>query len=288
MVDRGVEFAVGRDAIPGDALERVAAFACQRIVTVSEYHRRWAADLRITRAQKVVAIPNGIPLDRVQVDRGREAVRQELGIGADTRMLLSTGRLAESKGLAYLLHAAQLLRNELKVPFTLVCAGTGPHQADLEKLVRDLDLREVVTFLGFRNDIGDLLAASDIVVLPTLREGLSIALLEAMAAAKPIITTNIGSNVEATQNGRAALLVPARDAAALAKAIRHFANDAALRLSKSVNAKEIFDQHYTEDRMLESYRAQYLDLLQLERAPASAIARRVSASPRVYRSEGSL
>lgn len=268
-------------------LERIAAHACHRIATVSEYHRRWALELGIGSARKVVAIPNGIPADHAKANRDRESFRQVLGVAPDTQMLLSTGRLAEGKGLEYLLKAAQMINRGPGVSFKLILAGSGPLMAELEKLAGDLGLGEHVHFLGFRNDIGDLLAASDIVVLPTLREGLSIALLEAMAAGKPIVTTTIGSNLEATHQGRAALLVPAKNPEALAEAIMNFVRNPSLRLSKSAKARELFCAHYTENQMLDAYRDQYLELLQ----PADVVARvgkPVSTLRQAYGREGAL
>jgi glycosyltransferase involved in cell wall biosynthesis len=332
-------------------LERIAAYACHRIVTVSEYHRRWALELKIGKARKVVAIPNGISPDRVKADRDRGSFRKELRIDTETVMLLSTGRLADGKGLEYLLQAAHLIsgrpneqwpdirtgggpgspsgqpawgggcdRVDVRLPFSpkrhldpvaattprglpargprsapgsdslrrfkIVFAGTGPLESHLKQLAEDLGLSEQVRFLGFRNDIGNLLLASDIVVLPTLREGLSIALLEAMAAGKPIVTTTIGSNVEATHQGRAALLVPAKNPEALAKAITQLLRNSSLRLLKSAKARELFCRHYTEARMLDAYRAQYLELLQS--APERVVTRsdsRVTSLRRAYGQE---
>src|SRR5882672_7042610 len=224
-------------------LEQIAAHACHRIVTVSEYHRRWALKLGIGNARKVVAIPNGISADRVKTERDRKSLRKELHLEPQTAMLLSTGRLAEGKGLEYLLQAAQLILKRSNLRFKIVFAGVGPLEPHLKKLAEDLGLRERVRFLGFRKDVGELLVASDIVVLPTLREGLSIALLEAMAAGKPIVTTTIGSNREATQDGKAALLVPSKDPRALADAIMEFVRDPYLRVVKAKKAKEIFAGH---------------------------------------------
>ncbi len=246
-------------------LERVAGHACDRIVTVSEYHRRWAIKLGIANPRKIVAIPNGISSDRISANRDRESVRRELGIDENVQMLLTIGRLAEEKGLDDLLHAAHLIARDPEAQFKIVFAGTGPLAASLVKTAADLGIEDHTLFLGFRSDIGDLLAASDLVVLPSLREGLSISLLEAMAAGKPIITTAIGSNLEATQNGKAALLAPTKSPDALAKGIVRFSQDAALRQSIGQNAKEIFDKCYTEEAMLKSYRAQYLELLQSAR-----------------------
>ena len=270
-------------------LERIAAYACDRIVTVSEYHRRWALQLGIGNARKVVAIPNGISPERVKADRDRETCRKELRIDPGTAMLLSTGRLADQKGLEYLLQAANLMSADSNVRFKIVFAGTGLLESHLKQLAEDLGLRKQVRFLGFRRDIGDLLLASDVVILPTLHEGLSIALLEAMAAGKPIVTTTIGSNVEATHHGRAALLVPAKNPEALAKAVTKFLRNSSLRLLKSTKAKEMFARHYTETRMLDAYRAQYLKLLQSAPVPVvTTTGPRVASLRRAYGQENSL
>jgi glycosyltransferase involved in cell wall biosynthesis len=269
-------------------LERIAAYACHRVITVSEYHRRWALDLKIAGANKIVAIPNGIPLDRAKIDRDSRTLRQALAVAPGTCLLLSVGRLAEQKGLEYLLQALPHVQREMKIPFKLILVGTGPLKPKLKEMIRELGLRKQVTFLGFRKDVGNLLAASDIAVLPSLHEGLSIALLEAMAAGKPIITTTIGSNLEVTRHGRGALLVPAKDSGALARAICRLANDFSLRVSTSQQAKALYNKHYTEDRMLKSYRAEYLQLLST--SPNRAAERnpsRLRAHGHAYRTEAS-
>jgi glycosyltransferase involved in cell wall biosynthesis len=243
-------------------LERVAAHACHRLVTVSEFHRRRALDLRIGKPAKVVAVPNGIPLERVRVTGSPDAIRNELGIAPNTVMILALGRLAAPKGFPDLLQSLPHIKRNTDAHFKLVFVGSGPMEAELKALTTELGLNDQVVFSGFRDDVGNLLAASDIVALPSLWEGLSIAVLEAMAAGKPIVATTIGSNLEATNNGEGALLVPSRDPVALANAIVEFIRFPFLRLKKSMKAKDLFLKNYTEARMLDSYMAEYGQLLE--------------------------
>jgi glycosyltransferase involved in cell wall biosynthesis len=106
-----------------------------------------------------------------------------------------------------------------------------------------------------------LLAASDLVVLPSLREGLSIALLEAMAAGKPIIATSIGSQREVASHADMARLVRPADAGALRDAIVKLAGDEAQMARLGKTARSVYQSRYTENRMLHSYRQLYFDLL---------------------------
>lgn len=243
------------------ALERLAACAADCVVTVSEFHRDWAAKLGIGGPDKFVAIPNGIARERVSPSRSRAQVRTELGVGFDEYVILATGRLAPQKGLEDLIQAVPLFCHRLTHVSRILLAGEGPLRADLERLARDLGVAEQVHFLGFRSDIGDLLEAADLVVLPSLREGLSIALLEAMAARKPIVTTAIGSNLEVTQQGAGALVVPPKDSWALAEAILHLAAapKEADRLAQA--AYERYSANYTEERMLNAYLEKYHEIL---------------------------
>ncbi len=109
-------------------------------------------------------------------------------------------------------------------------------------------------------DIGDLLNACDIVTLPSLWEGLSISLLEAMAARKPVITTTIASNVEVVDGGGGALLVPPAATADLAEAIESLIGDARLRDDLGARGKRVFQTRYTAQRMVDGYIAIYQEL----------------------------
>lgn len=242
------------------SLERLAARWCDRIVTVSHFHRDWALRLGIGDMNKVVAIPNGIPESQATPRRPAPLVRSGLGLKQGDVMILATGRLAPQKGLEYLLEATSAVAGRFGGVVKVFLAGSGPLEESLRRQSRHLAIDDQVTFLGFRSDIADLLSASDIVVLPSLREGLSIALLEAMAAGKAIIATAIGSNREVLEHERNALLVPPGSAEALADAVLCLARDSNARTRLGTNARKRYLDSYTEERMLDAYSALYDEL----------------------------
>jgi glycosyltransferase involved in cell wall biosynthesis len=249
------------------ALERIAARWCDRIVSVSEFHRRWALELKICQPSEILAIPNGIA-SLPDPEIAPAALRRQLGARDGDLLILSMARLAADKGLDYLIEAAAMLARH-KFHFRVAIAGDGPVRARLEQQSRDLGVADRVTFLGFREDVSDLLAASDLVVLPSLREGLSIALLEAMATGKPIVATSIGSHRELAAQADIARLVPPADAQALSQAILRVANNPALMTGLGTRARALFEGHYKEDRMLSTYKELYFDLLK-KKFPARA------------------
>ena len=241
-------------------LERLAAHWCHRIVTVSEFHRHWALQLGIGTDQEVLAIPNGISRTQISTNKSSHEIRTSLGIPNDEFVILSAGRLAHQKGLEYLIRGIPILEKKTPKTFRIVLAGDGPLRECLDELVQKLGVQDRVIFLGFRRDIGNLLAATDIVVLPSLWEGLSIALLEAMAAKKPIITTSIGSNLEVTRNGQGALLVPPKNSLKLVEAIVQLGNSPVLAERYGRKGNELYRKYYTEEHMLDDYKNMYIEL----------------------------
>ena len=240
-------------------LEWIAARCCDRMVTVSHFHRRWALQLGIAAGNKLVAIPNGVP--EWTPDAGRAETRKSLGLAGHHVAVVSNSRIAAEKGLEDLLDAAALLRGEAMERVRILLAGEGALRATLEQRATRLGIGHLVRFLGFRSDMPDLLAAADIVALPSLREGLSMALLEAMAAGKPVIATTISSFQEATKDGESALLVPAQDAPALAAAITELVDHPDRAAALGRRGREIYLQEYTLSRMTDQYLHLYEELL---------------------------
>jgi glycosyltransferase involved in cell wall biosynthesis/ribosomal protein S18 acetylase RimI-like enzyme len=243
------------------ALERLASRWCHRIVSVSEFHYRWALELNICPPRKIEAIPNGITPDTPSGRLDPAELRSKIGVGPGELLILSSTRLAWDKGLQHLIEAAAMLPRGNPI-YRVVIAGDGPARAGLEQMARARGVLDRVSFLGFREDVVDLLEAADVVVLPSLREGMSMSLLEAMAAGKPIIMTSIGSNREVAAHAEMALLVPPANAAALADAIQRAAREPERMAGLAANARSLFEANYTEERMLNAYRQLYLNLLE--------------------------
>jgi glycosyltransferase involved in cell wall biosynthesis len=201
---------------------------------------------------KIEVVHNGVPLasfNRV----ARNALRATLTRGSPEQpIVLTTARLAAQKGHSYLLKAAALVPHAM---FVLV--GDGPDRARLEAQARELSLDKRVLFLGYRNDVADLLACCDLFVLPSLFEGLPLSILEATAAGKPVVASAVGGNDEVIVHGETGLLVPPADAEALAANIRMvLANPHLARRLAAAGKARVYDQFSAEtmvERVTEIY-----------------------------------
>lgn len=145
-------------------------------------------------------------------------VRAELGIAPNAPIVGTVANFEPVKGHRFLLEAAILVRREVpNVKFVLV--GTGPTQPKMMRRAKSLGLDGSVVFAGYREDAPRIAGAFDVFVLASLIEGLSVALIEAMALGKPLVVTSVGGLPEVVENGRQGLIVPPRSPRALADAI---------------------------------------------------------------------
>ena len=217
----------------GQRDQRLMMRAMRRVIAVSdEVRERYRVTLDVP-AVKLVVVRNGIPIPRARRPRD-PALRAQLVRGRPDFVVLTPARFHEQKGHAYLLEAAA------RVPdATFVLAGEGELRPAMERRARDLGVMDRCVFLGHRSDVPELLAAADLFVLPSLFEGLPLSVLEAMAAERPVVATAIGGTDEAVVDGVTGLLVPPRDAAALAAAIGRLRSDPALagRLAQTARAR---------------------------------------------------
>ena len=178
--------------------------------------------------KKVEIIRNGVvvPTLRGGPDRGR--IRQGFGIPADTSLCAYVGRVVSGKGIDFYLRAARILADQGRnVRFLIIGAISveKAYRSEIEMLARELNLNDHVVFTGERQDVAEILREVDIVVHPSLTEGLSNVILEAMAAGRPVVATRVGGNPELVQDGRTGFLVPKEDERELARAIACLLDD---------------------------------------------------------------
>lgn len=202
------------------------------ITGVSDAVCRFSVEQEKLPAHKVRTLRNGLDLSRFQsttdYQTRRDTMRKALGYARADVVICVTARLHEKKGHTYLFQAVERLRPRYPQVRVLV-VGDGPHRATLEAECQERGLSEVVRFLGMRQDVADLLAASDMFVLPSLLEGLPTVLLEAMVMRCPVVATLVGGTAEIVEDGVHGLLVPPAQVEALASALERVMTDGRLR-----------------------------------------------------------
>ena len=258
------EFSTLQERLLYTPLEYLATLASTRGICVSRAMEQQGRQLRIAPPNKLVVICNGIepqPFITATQDGSREHLRRELGLSDHDVLIGNTGRLSPQKDNGTLIQAVAHLGSLIPdVPFTLLLAGDGPDRQNLQALVQSLGCGERVRLLGFRRDIPTILAGLDIFVSPSYREGLSISLLEAMAAAKPIVTTSILPNAELIEHQVTGLLVPPQAPDQIARAVARFVNEPRLAQDCGMAARRRVLEHYTIDRMFQETLDLYLNL----------------------------
>ena len=157
------------------------------------------------------------------------------------------------KGHEYFLRAWRQVLVEFPSAVALL-AGDGVFRAEIERICDDLNIRQSVRFLGVRPDVPALLALADVYVHPSLQEGYSNALLEAMAAGKAVVATAVGGNVEAVSDGVTGLLVPPADAVALERAITRLLGDGHTARAMGERARRYVHERYEMNAMVRSVR----------------------------------
>jgi glycosyltransferase involved in cell wall biosynthesis len=211
-------------------------------------------------APMIRSIASAVDPDALYPQNGRAATRAAAGVAAHTPLLLVVAALVRRKGIDVLIDALARLADERPRPLTWI-AGAGPERAALERRVRELGLGASVSFLGERSDVADLLAACDVFILPSRREGLGVAALEAMAAGRAIVATRAGGLPEAIEPERTGLLVPPGDPAALAAALARLLHDPALRARLGAQGPGRVAQSFRADAMVDAYEDLYFELL---------------------------
>ena len=217
-----------------------------------EYDRR----VRALPAERYRVIYNGVDTERFDRDAVRKSGRRPPGLPARGPIVGSVGRLHPQKAHDTLIEAIAIVRRRAPAA-SLVIVGDGAERSALEARARALGVGEAVLFLGFREDIPELLASFDVFVLASLYEGNPNSVLEALSTGLPVVVTDIPSSRDVIIPGETGLMVPPRAAAEMAAAIETLLEDEATRLRLGANGRRTVLERFSLQKMVRAYEQLY-------------------------------
>lgn len=232
-----------------------------RLVEVSPVLRD--ASMRKDRipAGRIEVIENGVDIRKFQ-NAAPLQLRQQLGISNDASLILAVGRLEIIKGQHHLIKAMALTAQKNE-PIHLILAGDGTQKAYLKRQSQKLGVVDRVHFLGPRQDIPELMASCDLLVIPSESEGLPFVLLEAMASGLPVVSAAVGRIPQIIGKNERGILVPPRNSEAMATAIWEIVEESEKRRQMVERATSYLQVNYSQKMMLSRYAETYKTLLQV-------------------------
>jgi len=283
-------------------VERGLARASDALIAVSPQVRDDLVELGVAPASKIAVVRLGLELEeRIGVEPGdRAQTRVELGVDDERPLIVWLGRMTEIKRVDHLLRSFAALRaHGHDVDLALV--GDGPLRPELEELAHTLGVIEACHFLGYRGDVGRYYAAADIVALSSANEGTPVSIIEAQAAARPVVSTDVGGVRDVVIDEETGFLVPRGDTDAFTDRLEALIADPTLRDVFGTRGRERVMERYSVRRLVDDVDRLYRTLLDV-RAPAdrrvidgfsiplataiddtAAIRRRVGVAPRRLR-----
>jgi glycosyltransferase involved in cell wall biosynthesis len=258
-------------------VDRLAGRFVDQYIAVSEANRDYLVEDKRLPARKVVVIHNGIDVRRFDVRNvDTRSLRASLGFGIDDPILVVVGRLEPQKGHRILIDGLPVVQGEFP-DVRLVCVGEGALREELEGRVRFLAMKDAVRFVGQRADVPAWLALADVVVLPSLYEGLPLAAIEALAAGRPMVATEVDGTPEVVVNEETGLLVPPGDPGRLAGAICRLLREPGLRANFAQAGRARVLERFNEDRQVARTEALY-ELALRRRGPIGSVQPRAVAA----------
>jgi glycosyltransferase involved in cell wall biosynthesis len=239
-------------------LERALGMATNRIIVVGEGQRDEIAGYGVAPPRKLVAIRLGLELGQfLHAENQRGELRRELGIAPDVPLVGIIARLVPIKAHEAFFRAAAIIRQTAPDAQFLII-GDGERRAQLEALVRQLGLTQAVRFLGWRRDMVRIYADLDVVTLTSLNEGSPVALIEALASARPVASTVVGGVPEVVINGETGLTTRPSDPTAFAEAVVRLLKDPALAQQLGAAGRRHVYPRYDSSRLVDDVRNLYL------------------------------
>jgi len=228
-------------------------------IAISHAIKDFAIAVEGAPAEKITVIHYGLRAEwqsDTEITAARRRLCNELDLPDEALLLGLVCRLVEEKGVHYALDALR----QIKLDFPqaqLVIAGDGEKAAELKRLSAALGIADSVYWLGWRDDVADLMSAFDLLIFPSLWEGFGLVLLEAMAARLPIVASRVSAIPEVVIDGETGLLFEPRDVSGLVNALTRLLEDRALRKYMGLLGAARLEEHFSIERMVEDTLAVY-------------------------------
>ncbi len=238
-------------------IDKFLSWFCDHVIACSEMARKFQVEVEGLHPDKVVTVHNCTDLALYDPSEPHPGIREEFGFTSQNILIASIARLTRVKGHRFLIEAAPAILEEFPECRILI-AGYGIERENLEKQVQELSLEERVLFLGTRHDIPNVLSSIDLFVQPTLiREGLPLAITEAMASGTAVVATDVGGVSEAVLHKKTGILVPPGDRNALADGILFLLRNPSFRHAMAMNGRQHCIEQYGSKTMIGKIEALY-------------------------------
>jgi glycosyltransferase involved in cell wall biosynthesis len=240
-------------------LERLIGPLASKVITVSEFDRRFGLEARLVAEHRVVTVHNGMP--DVSPDLRADPSR------SPPRMVM-VARFEPQKDHATLIRALAGLQT---LQWTMDLIGDGPLRSQMESLARELGLDGRIQFLGQRNDVAQLLARAQVSLLVSNWEGLPLSILESMRAGLPVVASSVGGVGESIRDQETGYLVPRGDVDLLRDRVERLVTNPELRGRMGAGGRRHYEQHFTLDQMVKNTLAVYQEVLDGRRRQATQV-----------------
>ena len=245
-------------------IEKILAVFTDRIIALTDLEKRDYLKFKVAKADQAVLVYMGLELDNF-LPKNADKIKENLNIGSQGKVVGYVGRLDHIKGVQFFVEAARLcLAKNSSLKFILV--GEGSLRKNLEKKVAECNLKDKIIFLGWRDDIADIMSILDILVLPSLNEAVGIVLIEAGSLGVPVVASNVGGIPEIIKDQQTGILVEPADPQAIAGAVLELLNDPQKMLAMSAAAKNQIKDRFKAAKMVQETLQIYHEVLKKKNA----------------------